>query len=423
MQSLDDLRTAQARDGRIWPSYGHLGVANVPETAAAILGLAVDRPLPIPALEWTGLIDHVVLVVIDGLGWNRARMLRSSVPALDRLATNATVTPLTSTYPSETSAAMITLYTGLQPIEHGLIGWFTRFDEPTVIGQSLPFRSLDGASMDRAYGHDPSELFDASSRLPITRRLAAEGISVAYLNPTNIADSAASQLSAGSADRIGYHGIDEAFDTLRHRLETAETPTYHLIYDPKVDAMGHHHGTASEPFHAAVRRVTASLFDRFIDRLDPQTAERTAVLVTADHGQLDTDPAANVDLGALDDSGEIRVRARLQRDMTGGPIYLAGGPRNIQFHLQDGEIAPLRAELERELSVLTLDRDEYLAAELFGDRPPSATFEQRAPDLIAIPDELSVWYDDGNLDEIGMHGGLHPDEMVVPLAFARADEL
>lgn len=412
-------------DDRVWPSYGQSCIANVPATVGSLLGVDTDRPLQneaIARLQETP-IDHVVLLVIDGLGWHRCSELRESIPALDLVLQSGAVSPLTSTYPSETAAAMFTLYTGLQPVEHGLIGWFTRFDDPTTIAHSLPFRSLDGDALDEATGHDPDTLVDLTKRTPIPTALAEAGVEVCHISPTKITDSHASRLAVGPCELFGYDRLEDAFETVADRITTAGDRTYHLVYDPTVDAAGHHHGTKSAAYHDATAETLTALYDRFLAGLDDGTAERTAVLLVADHGQVDTSPEINVDLAALEGAGNIDLRTHLEPLPNGDPIYLAGGPRNVQLHLKPDRVETVRRELEASLSATTLSSDEYRARALFGDREPSELFDRRAPDLLLIPDEGGIWYDDGQLDYIGMHGGLSPAEMVVPLITGLAADL
>lgn len=425
MSEIDELRSELETDGRIRPSYGRWGVSNVPDTVADLLGVSADRPLSNAAIaslyaEEDAPIEHVVVVVIDGVGWLQFHELASSTEQLRRLRDSATISPLTSTYPSETAAAMPTIYTGLQPVEHGLIGWFTRFDDPTMIVHSLPFLTLDGQPVDDAYGHDPTDLLDMTHRSPITEVLTDAGVEVGYLNPMHIADSATSQLTSGAASLIGYPGIESAFSTVADRINGADSPTYHLVYWGESDAQGHHHGTGSASYRSATIDVLDGFFDRFVPNLEDSVASNTAVLMVADHGQVNTDPATNIDLAA---TGDLELGEHLERGHDGSPLYLAGGPRNLQLHLDSTDPEDLRRNLEVITSMCTYDSTELRDIDLFGDRSESKLFGNRLPDLLAIPDAGSMWYDDGELDHIGMHGGMVPEEMLVPLVALRASRL
>lgn len=425
MNEFDVLRSELGEDGRIRPSYGERGVVNVPDTVAELLGRDADRALSNPTVEAIlapGAADlkHVVLLVIDGFGWNQFQRLKASRPSMRQLSADTTATPLTSTYPSETSAAMISLYTGLQPCEHGLIGWFTRFDDPTLIGHSLPFMTLDQRPLDEAYGIEPTSVFDVSHRKPITERLTETGVDVGYCNPQHIINSHTSELSSGSADLLGYTTVQDCFHTVIDRIEDTDDRSYHLVYWGEADTQGHHHGTESSQYLQAIETAVRALYREFIEELDASLAKETAIMVVADHGQVNTDPVTNVDLQS---AGEVTLSPHLERGHDGDPLYLAGGPRNVQLHLQLASVSPVRQQLEAALPVEIYDEAESKGDNLFGDREPTDRFHRRVPDLLAIPDTGSVWYDDGELDHVGMHGGMHPDEMVVPFIGARAIEM
>ena len=72
------------------------------------------------------------------------------------------------------------------------------------------------------------------------------------------------------------------------------------------------------------------------------------------------------------------------------------------------------------------ERDEVLDRELFGDVTASETFRRRLGDMVLTHRELGTWWGDEEAHElgyVGMHGGLHPEEMLIPFAALRADEL
>lgn len=427
--TLDEtaLLDRQSDGTYVLPTYGEHGVAAVPDTVLDIFDCPADRPIAAsayhPAIDANeAAIDHVVAVVIDGFGWNRFQSLKSAVPSLDSLAEAAHVTPLLSTYPSETAAAMITLYTGLQPVEHGLLGWFVLMPEIDRVALSLPFSTLDGESLDEAYEIDETALLDHGVRPPLPARLQREGVDVVFVQPTEIANSVVTRLVAGDSTRAGYHTLEGGLVRVADRLNAAKERSYHLVYDPAVDAAAHHTGTTSPAYERAVRTACRAI-GGFIDTLDQRTAERTLVLVLADHGHVDTDPSTNVALDTLVEEGAIDLERHLRRDGAGEPLYLAGSPRNLQLYTKPGHTYALRDEFAAALDVRTFTRGEYCDAELFGDRPPSPHFERRAPDLVVVHRDRGLWYDGDELDFVGMHGGLHRHEMIVPFICARASAL
>lgn len=426
--TASDLRDRHMREGYLYPTYGDYSIANLPDTVATVFGIDAPRPLPMEVLptkvtDDPSTIEHVVVVVIDGFGWNRFETIMHEFSPLRRLTDAGTVSTLTSTYPSETAAAMITMYTGLQPIEHGQLGWFTWFEPDDFIGLSLPFSTLDGRSLADAYGYDPTVLFDIDTRETITERLIDEEISVSFVQPEGIADSPTSRYVSGRANRRGFATVDAGIDSLSTTIERASGPTYQQFYYPDVDTAAHRQGTHSIMYRDVLNKVVTQLNRRFIDRLDPGDKAATLLMIVADHGHIDTTPETNIDIGQLEASGAVDLDAHLRRTVDGHRTYLAGSPRNVQFYTRDGHTEVLRDELEAELDVRTFSRAEYLEANLFGDRTPGRHFRRRAPDLLMVPSDHGVWYDDGELALIGMHGGMHPHEMLVPLVTLRLDEI
>ena len=93
--------------------------ANLRGIVPALLGPAGTADLPswIPA-PVTG-AEQVVLVVLDGLGWEQLRERAHLAPTLSSMAGGA----ITSVAPSTTATALTSITTGLTPGEHGLVGY------------------------------------------------------------------------------------------------------------------------------------------------------------------------------------------------------------------------------------------------------------------------------------------------------------
>src|SRR5688572_22057541 len=95
------------------PDYQGACITNV---VPALLHLD-DAPswVPSPAID----ADRVVLLVIDGLGWNQLQERRHLVPTLAGLAGG----PITTVAPSTTATALTSISTGMPPGEHGVMGY------------------------------------------------------------------------------------------------------------------------------------------------------------------------------------------------------------------------------------------------------------------------------------------------------------
>jgi hypothetical protein len=135
-------------------------------------------------------------------------------------------------------------------------------------------------------------------------------------------------------------------------------------------------------------------------------------LLTADHGQIDAPPSEAV---YLRDHPELRNG--LMMDFT-------GDPRAAYLTVRNGDNGRVReymaSRLGREFHVL--DSQEALRAGLFGGGKPAPEAQYRIGDLVALPHGQKFLYDEDDAPRMqGRHGGLSPQEMLVPLLISRLD--
>ncbi|WP_121822776.1 alkaline phosphatase family protein [Halostella salina] len=403
------LRDDHGEDGFLFPAYEDYCFANVPHTVASLLGADTGRSLPadvFDGVDTTG-IDTVVVALVDGFGLDGWKRHHGDTEFLARITERGVVTPLTSIYPSETAAAVTTFHTGRLPAEHGVIGW--NVYEPTVdeAFEALPFRTKAG--------NEPTGLTrdDVADAEPLYPELADAGIESTLVDP-----HAAQQSSVRERP---YESLDEVGPKLRDAVESADPPSYVFTYVPHVDHAAHAEGTDSATYDETVAAVCEQLQAGLVDGLDGTAAENTLLLVTADHGHVDTDPERNVDLSAVDGVGDS-----LRQHADGTPIRISGSPRNVHLQLRPDRVTAVRDDLNATLDARVFTRDAALNRGLFGDAEASETFCRRCGDLVLTHRDLGTWWGDaepGELDLVGMHGGLHPHEMLVPFAAVRLAEL
>jgi predicted AlkP superfamily pyrophosphatase or phosphodiesterase len=72
--------------------------------------------------------DAVVLLVVDGLGWQAVEAHRTLLPELAALEGG----PITTVVPSTTASALTSLATGLAPSQHGLVGFRMRVGDEVL---------------------------------------------------------------------------------------------------------------------------------------------------------------------------------------------------------------------------------------------------------------------------------------------------
>src|SRR2546428_5225315 len=102
---LRDLRETalQSAHGQlIFPRYDGFSFANIPDTVLALFGVDSGRPLLDevvlePMKPWK--FEHVLVVLIDGLGFNQWTDRAVKHPFFRRLGESGSVTSLTAVFP------------------------------------------------------------------------------------------------------------------------------------------------------------------------------------------------------------------------------------------------------------------------------------------------------------------------------------
>jgi hypothetical protein len=200
------------------------------------------------------------------------------------------------------------------------------------------------------------------------------------------------------------------FRTTAAALRRDTGPKYLYLYWPGLDTLGHRQGIEAP---ATVRHLL-EIEQALTDFLVQAAGTDTLVLVTADHGQVDTTPADRLDLAA---------HPVLARALALPPC---GEPRAAFCYLRPGHLDTFtgycRTRLAAHLEVVR--SEDILAQGLFGLGEPNPRLAQRIGDLTLLMRGNSVINERLPCEtphiQIGAHGGLSRAEMLVPLSLMRA---
>src|SRR5258707_4868656 len=98
--------------GAVRPAFEGASIAGL---VPALLGVRDASGLAEPVREG----DAVVLLVLDGLGWNALRLHAVDMPELAAMAGG----PIRAVVPATTASALTSITTGLAPAQHGILGY------------------------------------------------------------------------------------------------------------------------------------------------------------------------------------------------------------------------------------------------------------------------------------------------------------
>jgi hypothetical protein len=403
--------------GGLRPDYEGYCFANVPATAAAVLDADVGRSLPDGVLDGVGTeVRNVVVVLLDGLGYRRWRRDAADHRFLSRLDARGEVTPLTAVAPASTASAITTFHTGATPAEHGVLGWDVGLPEHGTVVQAFPHRVRpDVAGGDSAPPVAPDEVVRGDPIYPARADAGGEprGVQPAMTLGPPYADTV-----FRGAEQVPYDDLAGGVATVRRVLERRSGATYTYLYLPQVDAVSHDRGADDRAYHGTLRAVTRTLATGLYDRLDADAAAETLLVVTSDHGFVNTVPGA---AGCVDLRWVDGLRNALRRGPDGEPVPPYGDQRLAHLAVREGRTGALAERLRAlDAGLQVFHRGTVQSAGLFG--PDS---DGRWGDLVLYHPEKKIIHEAtaGVADYVGMHGGLTEREMLVPFAAARLSTL
>ncbi|MGI5519494.1 alkaline phosphatase family protein [Micromonospora sp. CA-259024] len=313
-------------------------LADVLPSALAVLGVpgSADPLGLVPALAG---VRRIAVLLVDGLGWYQVPTAAPYAPTLAGLA--ATVAqPLIAGFPSTTPTSLVSLGTGVAPGAHGVLGFTVR-----VPGTDRVLTHTDWAA-------DPSPL----RWQPVTTQLErarAAGVTVTVVSRPEFGGSGLTLAANRGGDFRGAAGGDAVAATMLAALAAGSGPTLVSGYHADLDRHGHVSGVDSVPWRIAATEVD-TLLARLVDGLPPDAA----LLVTADHGQLDVPAAHRFD---LDTDARLRAGVRL----------VAGEARVRYLHVEPGAVDDVVAAWSEVLGAAgrVRTRAEVVATGWFGPVP------------------------------------------------------
>ncbi len=390
-----------ASDNMHLPDYRGGSIVNLMSSVIAACGGATELYPPLRALPPERLAGHrnLVLLVVDGLGHDH----------LVRAGAGGTLHALlrdriTSVFPSTTATAVTTFLTGVAPQQHALTGWHMYFRELGAVIAVLPFRTRHGAPLHAEHGIDANILF---GHTPVFDRLPVDSYIVA---PERIIHSEFNLAHVGRAHRREHVSLTHMFREIAHTLRARDARKYVYAYWPELDHLAHEHGIGSARAAAHLAEIDAG-FDRFLEQI---RGTDTAVIVTADHGFVDTTPAASIELDAHPALAETLL------------LPLCGERRVAYCYVQPGHERRFEDYVSTHLAgVAELYRSEHLIERgWFGLGAPHARLKERVGHYTLVMRDNATIKDwlpgERRYAQIGAHGGVTAAEMFVPLIFTTA---
>ncbi|MGB3757661.1 MAG: alkaline phosphatase family protein [Rivularia sp. (in: cyanobacteria)] len=433
-QKLPDFFGSEA----VKPSYDGLGLSNI--ASLAIDWLAPDAPtlseetaspafnpelLSAPEVTeaWESWqkqapINHVVLLILDGFGYEQLQTLADSkdAPAIAQACNSAQgfFMPATSVYPSTTVTALTSAATGYAPAQHGMMATNLYMREIGTIVNYIGFRPQVASSR----ASFPDTIFNPDNLVPIPNiylRMEKAGIDVEIINfeqfkQTSISRFTSAGSEAGNSNFKGYRTPSDAFSQLRESLlaKSSQQKSFTYVYVPTIDAVSHRYGPLSSSYKAEVATLDFALKKQLLEPLAGRND--TVLLLTADHGQR-YNPLGNT------------LWLEQHPDLTQNLFAPITGESRIRYlHIKHNKQAAVSDYIKQHFSeFFTLTPSEAVELGLFGlpGKPLSREAQDRIGDLLLISHKdwicrQHITNEERYKGHLGVHAGLSSAEMLIP---------
>jgi len=399
----------------IYPNYNGLSILNLP---ASICNWFGAPPLGAPALDpqiLTSLgseYQNVILILMDALSLDVFTKLLNAglLPVWEALIQQGVFSPLTSITPSTTASALTSLWTGSSASEHGIVGyemWLKEYGMVvnSILHSPMSFRGAAG-SLEKA-GFEP-ETFIGTHFLG--SHLSNQGVQVYAYQHHSLARSGLSRMLLRDVNMQPFHTQSDLWVNAKQLMEEKSNQRkYVWIYWGEVDYMSHNYGPDDERVANEFSRFSATMEALFLSKLNPSTRKDTLLLLTADHGQIKTQPNPHFDL---------RNHPNLVRRLH---IMPTGENRLASLYIRPGQSEAVREYIERTWpeQFILIDRSFAIECGLFGPGTRHPHLDDRLGDLILISRGRSyLWWSPQEDHLLGRHGGMSADEMLVPFIAA-----
>ena len=391
---LHRLRTAGSFR---FPDYAGGSIVNLLSSVVqASGGVSPHPPLKTPDPDLFRDISRIVYLVLDGVGYNQLNRFTTAGGGAHFFSRHP-AERITTVFPSTTAAAVTTLSTGATPAEHGVLSWNLHLHDLGMVGAVLPGKTLTGTPLVnsefnlRRYLGLPSYL----SSVRRHKRLLSFGT----LGRSPYSNAGTRWNGYGAYNTLT--GMER--QTVRFAREGGRGVAY--VYWPLYDTLCHRKGVQARETRRHLAEIDASL-GRLVSRL---SGTGTLLLVTADHGVVDSPPPKRIDLAAV--PGLLDCLALLP----------AGDGRQVSCFVRPGCVGRFHDVLARHLAeaCVCITGEDLLESGLLGPGQPHPALRGRVGDYVLLARDDFAFRVMASLTKArvhkGNHGGLSSDEVYVPL--------
>lgn len=334
---------------------------------------------------------NIILLIVDGLGYNF--LMRYGK---DSIFNNHLEAKMTTTFPSSTSAAMTSFYTGISPQEHGMPGWEMYSKEFSTTILPLPYCPKF------KWGINLNEIKKLQEVFTLPSITEKSKINSEFIIGDHLIDSDISKLM--SKKRKGYNTINGLFMQIKKSINSSNRRKFIFSYYSDHDSLSHKYGTNHKNVLSNFNEFSNKL-NKFITSLK---GTNTILIITADHGQSDVKVSNRIWL-----KNHPKMKDCLSMPLTGEHRFAYC---YIKPNKEKEFVEYVKTKLKRYCTIHK--SKDLLKKNYFGLFKPHNDFKDRIGDYVLIMKDGYGIYDqrfNTRAPHKGDHGGLSDDELYVPL--------
>lgn len=318
---------------------------------------------------------NVVVILFDGMG---SRILERTLNKNDFFIRHK-YKEITTVFPATTTAATYSMMTGLNPIEHGYLGWFSYvkpLDEVIMLFTGI---NKETGKLNEKYKEIRKKYFVNKT---ITDEINEKGIYCSRI-----------LFPFGEEP---YQNLDDMLSIIKDECHK-DGKKYIYAYDDEPDHTMHMLGVDSAEVKNLIRLRNAKIEELC------QGLEDTILFVVADHGHIKVD---NIFLKDYPDLLNMLERTTSLEQ------------RAVSFKVKEGKhqefLKRFQETLGKYFSIYS--KEEIILSGLFGDGKANLLFQSALGDFIAISENSNkALITDGDEILFSQHAGYTDDEIYIPL--------
>jgi hypothetical protein len=337
---------------------------------------------------------NVVLLILDGFGYEYLLSHESNTVFHKHLKGK-----ITSVFPSTTASGVTTFLTGFAPQQHAVTGWFMYLKEVGSVAASLLFQPRCCEASLRRDGVRPDMLFKNNN---IFRQIKRPTYSIHHKRITNTDYNTDMNQCP---QKISYTTLSACFRKIKQVINSHHEEKFIFAYWTDFDELSHKHGTQSAEITKCYHELTKELTS-LVKSLENT---ETTLIITADHGLIDTEPSKII---------EVKKHPELRETLV---LPLCGEPRVAYCYVRPSKTTQFENYVKQNFSGMCdlFRSEELINKQYFGLFEPDCRLFDRVGDYVMIMRDNYVIKDfllgEEEKIHIANHGGVSKEEMFVPL--------